>query len=137
MPCEECPDGHWECGEDPSELCQDPFRLYSMMAQSPGAAAMSNNPQAGGAHVIPAAPGDWTKVGEFIARFEVYYAWGHDGKPIVKIVPVTQRGIPLLPQKQAAIPQQAVSPQQHVVPQQEQQNYARRGNEHHSGFRGE
>jgi len=99
MPCKECSDGHWECGEDPSELCQDPFRLYSMMAQAPGAAAMSNNPQAGGAQVMPAAPGDWTKVGEFIARYEIYYGWGHDGKPMVKIVPVTQGGRPLVAQR--------------------------------------
>ena len=32
--------------------------------------------------------GNWIKVGEFVARFEVQYRFGHDGKPVVKIAPL-------------------------------------------------
>ncbi|UCG88245.1 MAG: hypothetical protein JSW71_06780 [Gemmatimonadota bacterium] len=76
---------------------------------------MSSNPNAGGAQAVQAGPGDWTEVGEFTARFKIYYGWGHDGKPMVRIVPVTQRGRPLIAQPT-------------VVPQQ--QRYVREGNEH-------
>jgi hypothetical protein len=97
MPCRECPDGHWECGEDRSELCQgggSGMRAMTSMASEANKASIDTH--AGGPQALPAAPGDWTKVGEFVARYEVYCGWGDNGKPIVKIVPVTQDGVPLV-----------------------------------------
>lgn len=96
MPCMECPDGHWECGEDRSELCRGGFRMNAMKSAAGEANNISIDPQAGSARALPANPGDWTKVGEFVARFEVYCGWGDNGKPIVRIVPVTQDGVPLV-----------------------------------------
>ena len=83
MPCIQCPDGHWECGEDPSELCQGGggFRQHSMISAPEGREVISKTSQVN-------TSGNWIKVGEFVARFEVQYRFGHDGKPVVKIAPL-------------------------------------------------
>ena len=130
MVCRECPDGHWECGEEWDELCQE-GRLWMQSKMSPAQEAqpVSQRSMAGGQQVMPGAPGAWMPLGTFVATFNVYYRPGADGVPIVKIVPVTQYRQPVNLQQEPALQQQAV-PQQ-----QQQQQYARRGNEHHSGFR--
>ncbi len=89
MPCKECADGHWECGEDPSELCQGVGEEYQrrMMSQA-----------AQGGETMPASSGGWTKLGEFVTRFEVFYRMGYDGKPVVRIEPKIHR-----PQRSRAV----------------------------------
>jgi hypothetical protein len=89
MPCIQCSDGHWECGEDPRELCQN-FRLYSMSAPDAPEAAPKMSP-AGGPQGVSTGAGGWTKLGEFVAAFEVHYRIGFDGKPVVRIEPKMQR----------------------------------------------
>jgi hypothetical protein len=81
MPCRECPDGHWECGEDRSELCQGNggFRQRSVtVAEDHDVTRASGN-----------TSGDWIKIGEFTARFAVHYRIGYDAKPVVKITPMS------------------------------------------------
>ena len=90
MPCIQCSDGHWECGEDPRELCQGvwgPARLGS----SREAQVVSKGSASGGLEAVPPDSGGWTKLGEFVAAFEVHYRIGFDGKPVVRIDHKTQR----------------------------------------------
>jgi hypothetical protein len=67
------------------------------MAPGRDAEMIAKNAQPGVVQGVQINSGGWTQVGEFVARYAVYYRWGNDGKPIIKIVPVTQQQLPLVP----------------------------------------